>query len=410
MLESSQQNPQATPEEINPDQQQTITQWFTSFPLTFHNLSRSNRLALQVLLCSMSFLLGMGYGQTQEPEKMAIGGTGYGLLSNLPEIPEPPEPIRIKAVGDILPGTNYPSPRLHPQEEQLFTAVAPLLEDAEVVFGNLETTLTDVASASKRMGNGLMFAFRTPPHYSRLLEATGFDVLSVANNHSFDFGKQGFNDTIKHIEQTGMEAIGEKAEISYTQVDEVTIAWIGFSVYPQHNSILEQEQGIALVKKAQDQADFVVLSIHGGAEGTGALNTRDRTEYFYGENRGNLVQFSRTMIDHGADLILGHGPHVPRGLELYKDKLIAYSLGNFMGYQTFSTTSHLGTSLILEVEVNEQGDFLQGKILPLRLNQQGIPAPSSSGESIQLLQHLTQTDFPDTPLEIAADGTILRRD
>jgi hypothetical protein len=113
------------------------------------------------------------------------------------------------------------------------------------------------------------------------------------------------------------------------------------------------------------------------------------------------------MIDNGADLILGHGPHIPRALELYKGKLIAYSLGNFMGYRTLSTQAQLAYSLVLEVELNNQGDFVSGKIIPVQLNRQGIPYPDRQGHSIKLIRQLTRSDFPKTPLIIDKNGRIV---
>ena len=121
-----------------------------------------------------------------------------------------------------------------------------------------------------------------------------------------------------------------------------------------------------------------------------------------------MVKFSRAMIDNGADLILGHSPHVPRALELYKGKLIAYSLGNFMGYQTLATDAQLGYSLVLEVEMNNQGDFVSGKIIPVQLNRVGIPYPDKYGNSIKLIRQLIQSDFPNTPLSIDKQGKIVR--
>jgi poly-gamma-glutamate capsule biosynthesis protein CapA/YwtB (metallophosphatase superfamily) len=160
------------------------------------------------------------------------------------------------------------------------------------------------------------------------------------------------------------------------------------------------------VQKAKQNAQIVVVTFHAGAEGTGALRTRNATEYFFGENRGNVVLFSRTAIDSGADLVLGHGPHVVRALELYKGKLIAYSLGNFMGYRTLSTVAELGQSLVLEVELDRQGNFIAGKIHPLQLTSDGVPQPDPKGKTIRLMRSLTKQDFPKTPLTIKDDGTI----
>ncbi len=356
-----------------------------------------------------SFLFGMGYGVVQQyPEAQS-----EPLIEITPDTPVESSPppdinIRIKAVGDIVPGTNYPRNKLHPQKEVLFQWVKPSLQGADFLFGNFESTLTNYPFSAKSIG-GLVIAFRTPPSYTQTLKDAGFDVLSVANNHSFDFAKQGFEDTIANIEQAGMKALGKKGQILLAYRDGLSIAWIGFSYFDYHNSLNDLQETIALVQEADRHADIVILSVHAGAEGTGAMRVSNRTEYFYGENRGNLVKFSRTAIDRGADLILGHGPHVPRALELYNNKLIAYSLGNFMGYRTLSTQAQLAYSLVLDVELNNQGDFVSGQIIPIHLNREGIPYPDRYGRSIGLIRQLTQQDFPNTELTIDAQGQIRRK-
>jgi poly-gamma-glutamate capsule biosynthesis protein CapA/YwtB (metallophosphatase superfamily) len=256
------------------------------------------------------------------------------------------------------------------------------------------------------LGGGLIVAFRTPPSYTQILKEAGFDVMSVANNHSFDFARQGFNDTIHNLEKANIKALGKKGQILIAKRKGLSIAWIGFSYFNYHNSLNNLKEAKALVQKASKNADMVVISIHAGSEGTGAMNVRNQTEYFFGENRGNMVQFSRTMIDNGADLILGHGPHVPRALELYKDKLIAYSLGNFMGYRTLSAQAQLAYSLVLETELNNQGDFVSGKIIPVHLTGQGIPYPDRQFRSVKLIRQLTQSNFPKTRLTIDKNGRI----
>ncbi|CBN58978.1 MULTISPECIES: CapA family protein [Kamptonema] len=320
------------------------------------------------------------------------------------------ETITIKAVGDIIPGSNYPYNKLPKDEKILFKSVKPYLQGADILFGNFESTLTDYRYSSKGGGGGMLFAFRTPPSYVKLLKDAGFHILNVANNHSWDFHEQGFKDTIKNIDGAGMTAVGKKGQIVYKNVKGVNVAFIGFSNYGDvHNSLLELKAGEAIVKEAKKKADIVVISVHAGAEGTGALRVRNHNEFFFGENRGNMVLFSRTMIDAGADLILGHGPHVARALELYKGKLIAYSLGNFMGYRSLSTAGELGESLILQVQMNPKGDFVSGKIIPVQLNGQGIPAIDNNFRSVGLIRELTKGDFPNTPLKIDEKGQILKK-
>lgn len=317
--------------------------------------------------------------------------------------------ITIKAVGDIIPGSNYPYSKLPKNERVLFQSVKAHLQGADLLFGNFESTLTNYPYSAKDTSTGRSFAFRTPPSYAKLLKSTGFDVLNVANNHSGDFFERGFEDTFKNIEKAGMKAVGKKGKILYMTVKGVPVAFIGFSNYDFHNSILDLPAAKKLVAEARKNAKIVVISVHAGAEGTGAMRVRNQQESFYGENRGNMVLFSRTMIDAGADLILGHGPHVPRAVELYKGKLIAYSLGNFLGYRSLSTVAELGYSLILQVELNAEGDFVSGKIVPVHLDGEGIPYIDQDFRSVQLIRNLTQSDFPKTALRIEKNGKIVKK-
>ncbi|MCL1471999.1 CapA family protein [Argonema antarcticum] len=314
--------------------------------------------------------------------------------------------ITIKAVGDIVPGTNFPNNRLPSNNKELFKNVKPYLQGADILFGNFESTLTNYPRTSKDTSRAMVHAFRTPPNYATLLKETGFDVLSVANNHSLDFSVVGFADTMKNIKSAGMTPVGKKNEVAYVNVKNIRVAFIGFSHLALHNSVNDIASAKALVLEAKKNANMVVVSFHGGAEGTGAMHVKNRQENFYGENRGNLVLFSRTMIDNGADLVLGHGPHVPRAMELYKGKLIAYSLGNFVGYKSLSTWGVLGQSLILELKLNPQGDFVSGKIIPVQLNRQGIPYIDQQFRSVQLIRNLTKSDFPNNSLKIDSKGEI----
>ncbi|EKD07093.1 CapA family protein [Limnospira platensis] len=327
-------------------------------------------------------------------------------ISSLRNPIDPDMRITIKSVGDIIPGSNYPYNKLHPNKQVLFAGVKPALQDADIVFGNFESTLTNYPNSAKNVGRGMVFAFRTPPEYAALLREAGFDILSVANNHSFDFFETGFKDTIANIEKAGMKAVGKKGQIVYHEVRGVNVAFIGFSYFNYHNNMNDLEASQALIKEAAENADIVVVSVHAGAEGTRALRIQNRTEYFYGENRGNKVLFARTMIDAGADLVLGHGPHVPRALELYNGKLIAYSLGNFLGYRTLSTRAELGYSLVLETQLDVMGNFVEGRIIPVHLDGQGIPSLDNSLRTVGLMRRLTKSDFPDTPLEIDDQGNI----
>ena len=319
-----------------------------------------------------------------------------------------PENITIQAVGDIIPGTNYPNYRLPKDKNQLFPqSIRRYLQRADLLFGNFESTLTSHPHSSKDISRGQVFAFRSPPAYAKLFKNVGFDVFNIANNHALDFGMVGFKDTVNHLKSVGIETVGHKNQILVLEVNNSKIAMLGFAPYEFYNSIHDLEAAEALVKDAKKKADIVVVSMHAGAEGTGALRVRNKTEFFYGENRGNSIKFARTMIDAGADLVLGHGPHVPRAMEIYKDKLIAYSLGNFLGYRTLSTRAQTGYSMILEAKINQQGKLLGAKIIPVHLNRQGIPYIDQNFRTVGLLRHLINKDFPQTPVEIDKKGAIV---
>ncbi|MGI8499768.1 MAG: CapA family protein [Hassallia sp.] len=316
--------------------------------------------------------------------------------------------ITIQAVGDVIPGTNYPNYRLPRDRNQLIPkSVRAYLQRADLLFGNLETSLTTYPYSSKDINQGQTFAFRSPPIYAQLFADVGFDVFNMANNHSLDFGKAGFRDTVNNLAAVGIDTLGHKNKILYKQVRNIPVAMIGFTTYDIFNSIQDIETAKALVQEARRNANLVIISMQAGAEGTGAMHIKDKTEYFYGEDRGNSMKFARIMIDVGADLVIGHGPHVPRAMEIYNGKLIAYSLGNFLGYRTLSTEAETGYSMILEVKMNSYGELVGSKIIPVRMNQQGIPHIDQRFTTVSLLRYLNKNDFPDKPMKINKKGEIV---
>ncbi|MGD1872073.1 MAG: CapA family protein [Mastigocoleus sp.] len=316
--------------------------------------------------------------------------------------------VVIQAVGDLVPGTNFPNYRLPKNKNQLFPeSVRIYLRRADILFGNFESSLTSYRYTAKDISRGQVFAFRSPPSYASLFADVGFDILNIANNHSLDFGTVGLKDTVRNLKSVGIETTGHKNQILLLEKNDLTIATIGFSPYSFHNSIHDLEKAKALVEIAKTQADVVIVSMHAGAEGTQALRVRNKTEYFYGENRGNSIKFARNMIDSGADLVLGHGPHVPRALNIYKGKLIAYSLGNFLGYKTLSTRAQTAYSMILEVRINKKGRLLAAKIIPVHLDSRGIPQIDQHFRTVGLLRYLINKDFPETSIQINKKGEIV---
>ncbi|MBD2531949.1 CapA family protein [Nostoc flagelliforme FACHB-838] len=316
--------------------------------------------------------------------------------------------ITIKAVGDIIPGTNFPNHRLPRFRDQLLPkSVRSHLQGSDILFGNFESSLTNYPYTAKDISRGQVFAFRSPPAYARLFAEAGFNVFNMANNHAMDFGPVGFKDTKKNLEAVGIATLGHKKQILYLEANNIPVAMIGFSPYEMYNSIHNLGVAKALVAEAKNKANIVIVSMHAGAEGTGALHVKNQTEFFYGENRGNSIKFARNMIDAGADLVLGHGPHVPRAMEIYKGKIIAYSLGNFLGYRTLSTNAQTGDSMILEAKLNQVGDLVSSKIIPVRMDRQGIPHIDQSFQTVRLMRYLNNQAFPKNPVKINKKGEVV---
>jgi len=312
------------------------------------------------------------------------------------------ETITIKAVGDIVLGTTWPEDRIPADvEPRFFAGVAKQLSGGDIVFGNLEGALTDGGETKKDPSRGTQYAFRMPTRYAGILRDAGFNVLGLANNHSSDFGPEGLEDTLSAIESQGMLAVGMQNEIVYQEIRGIRIAWIGFSYLGLHNSIHDLNALVRLVARAKQSARLVIVTFHGGAEGSDALRVRDEQEKYLGENRGNLVRFARTAVESGADLVLGHGPHVLRGVECYWQKLIVYSLGNFVGYQAFSIKRAAAISAILDITLDEDGWLRRVEFHPVRFTGEHLPEIDPRRRALYLLNDLSQRP----PLQI--EGKLL---
>lgn len=321
-------------------------------------------------------------------------------------------PITITAVGDIMMGSPFPNDSRMPPNDgaDLLKAVTPILSLADIAFGNLEGPMTDGGVSAKcRPGSTRCFAFRMPTRYGKYLKEAGFDVMSLANNHAADFGDAGRVSTRRTLDELGIKHAGsdrDRYSTAYLDVKGRKVAFIGFA----HNSLTPNVNDIAfarqIVVQADKIADIVVVSFHGGAEGTNAQNVPKRTELFAGEARGNLPLFSRTVIDAGADLVLGHGPHVLRGMEIYRDRLIAYSLGNFVTYGWFQLAGETALTMILEVRIDADGKFVSGTIHSGKQEGRGIPVLDESKTSIRVVRNLSETDFGPNAPKIADDGVI----
>jgi hypothetical protein len=312
--------------------------------------------------------------------------------------------ITITAVGDIMMGSTYPSNYLPPEDGKgLFVGVQDKLKTGDIVFGNLEGPLVNNGIPTKCIvKTSQCFEFVTPTRYANLLKDAGFTVMNIANNHTFDCGVAGVESTISTLKTTGIEATGGTTIARmFVKGKYIAVAGFSFTLSDYAHSIHNVDMAQEIVRKLKEESDIVIVSFHGGAEGKSATRLSNINEKFLGESRGNVMKFSRSVIDAGADLVLGHGPHVLRALEVYKGKLIAYSLGNFLTYSVFNVKGPNGVSAILTMRMNAiNGEFIDGTLIPLKLTKEGVPEIDPSGKATKLIQKLTKQDIKTRSLII----------
>jgi poly-gamma-glutamate capsule biosynthesis protein CapA/YwtB (metallophosphatase superfamily) len=327
------------------------------------------------------------------------------------EIAQPVPVITVTAVGDIMMGTDYPSPKLPKRDGKLlFEASKEILRKADIVFGNLEGPLYAKGSPAKKVKDGESYVFRTPPRYVKNLTDAGFNVVSLANNHAGDFGYPGMVSTKKVLGAEGIKYSSKSGEVAEFEIKGVKIGLVALSFGLPPRSIVYPEKALEEIEELSEKYDLLILSIHGGKEGGTALETKNEFEYFLKEPRGNLIQFAHEAVERGADLILGHGPHVPRAMEIYQDRLIAYSLGNFCTYEGMSLGKEKGYAPLFWVELGKNGEFLRGKIYSFIQVPPGGPKMDEQERAYTLIKKLSQEDFPETSPFFSESGFLLPRE
>jgi len=321
---------------------------------------------------------------------------------------------KVIGVGDMMLGTNYPSASYLPANDgkNLLDDVRDILKSADVTFGNLEGAILDKGGTAKTCRDPkVCYVFRSPERYAKHFSDAGFDVLSIANNHSGDFGPEGRKRTKAVLKEVGISYAG-LAGSDETAIFERNGVKYGFCAFAPNSGtcdIRNIARAKAIVAELEKEVDIVIVSFHGGAEGATHQNVPKRTETFHGENRGDVWKFAHGVIDAGADIVFGHGPHVTRAVELYKDRFITYSLGNFCTYGRFSLSGPAGFAPLLELEVTKDGAFSSGRIVPVYQQKQHGPKIDKEKRAIKKIIELTKADFPDTPLAIDAEGNMTKK-
>jgi poly-gamma-glutamate capsule biosynthesis protein CapA/YwtB (metallophosphatase superfamily) len=317
--------------------------------------------------------------------------------------------VSIIGVGDIMMGTNYPDNKL-PADDGAFLLrdVEFMLNNADVTFGNLEGTLLDSGGFPKKCKDPkVCYAFRTPVRYVKNLVSAGFDIVSLANNHAGDMGDEGRKSSMRTLDEAHILHAGQLThKTAIFEKDNIKYGVAAFAPNSNCVNINDLEAAKFIVSQLDSLVDIVIVSFHGGAEGAQYQHVPRKHELFHGEDRGDVYEFAHTLIDAGADIIFGHGPHVTRAVEVYKERFITYSLGNFCTYRGISVNGINGLAPIIKVYTDHSGKFYFGEITPtIQTYATGVKIDAKNS-IIKIIQELTKKDFPESPIVIDDNGLI----
>lgn len=323
---------------------------------------------------------------------------------------KPSDTVTFVAVGDIMTGTNFPNTSYLPPagQENLFLPAIDLLRDADITFGNLEGTILNKGGNPKHCSSSACYLFRMNESAADYLSDAGFDLLSIANNHAGDFGDPGRQNTMRVLDDRGIGNAG--LLVKPTCVIEragLKIGMAGFAPNTGTVDINDDARVKEVIDSLRPHCDILIVSFHGGAEGKSHQHVPRKNEYFYGENRGNVYRFARLAIDAGADMVLGHGPHVPRAADVYKNKFIIYSLGNFCTYSRFNLSGENAYAPALKLYTDRKGNFLKAEIHSYLQLGEGGPSPDAGNKAYLKIKELTEQDIPEATLKFESPNLIL---
>jgi hypothetical protein len=323
-------------------------------------------------------------------------------------------PLTIIGTGDIMLGTNYPSESYLPAGQDCSPILGPVqhvLRSGDLLFGNMEGIFCSEGGSPKKCRDlDNCYVFRMPDHFLTCFLEAGYNLLSVANNHVNDFGPAGRASTAAMLDSAGVAFAGFVTHPwAIFEKDGVVYGFAAFAPNQGTMDVKDYRQAAEITALLDSIADVVIISFHGGGEGKDHQHIVKGDEFYLGENRGNVVRFAHAVVDAGADIVFGHGPHVTRAVELYGDRLICYSLGNFATYGRFNLSGPNGIAPIVKVKVDLEGRFLGGEVVSVYQSGEGGPRVDPSGRAALKINELSGIDFPDQELVVESDGTLWKR-
>ena len=334
--------------------------------------------------------------------------------------------VRFCAGGDVTLGTNLDttwtsvvSRRLKrpiaalPSPDSLVAPLRPLFGGAEFVLVNVEGAIGDGDPAIDKCAASTAgcFALRMPPaaaHAIRRLSSRTV-IANLANNHARDAGAEGLRATQHALEDAGVVVTGVDtlATLARTPLGD-TVAFLGFSTSGGGNDLRDLDAVRRHVTRAAAASRRVVVTMHLGAEGAAAQRTLDSTEHYFDASRGNPVAFAEAATAAGADLVIGHGPHVVRAAEWRGPALVLYSLGNLVTYGPFSHREPMRRGVVACAAVDGRGAVHDVRLHATSQRAPGRVSTDRSRRSLTLIDSLSRLDFPSTGAHVRHDGRMVR--
>ncbi len=320
-------------------------------------------------------------------------------------------PLHLVFTGDINLGTRTLEDGIPPDSgRRLFGAVDSLLR-GDLVVGNFEGVFSDSGESAKcAPGSTHCYAFATPAWLAPRLREAGFTHLNLANNHANDYGPDARRETEAIMRGVGLTPYGPVDLLAIAPVARdgryMLVGLVGFATYPHAYNLIDLAGSAAIVRQVRPLVDVLVVTFHGGAEGKTAVRTPSAPEFLAREPRGSLRKWARVVIDAGADLVVGHGPHVLRGVEFYRGRPVFYSLGNFVTFRGFNLEGPLGLTTALQIDLDAQGGFVSARMPSLIQLPDSGTRPDPGLGALTLLRRVTRLDFPLTGARFAADGRL----